>query len=115
MQAEISPLVTVPKIGVVSVGLVAKHNNPDPVSFEITPASSAEVVAANCANVPDVTASPPPRVVSASGRVYVLVVAVVSPDNSKTAILVLSAESLMNRALSNTLIVGVVRVLFVIV
>ena len=39
------PLVGVPKRGVVSVGDVAKTRSPEPVSSEITPASSDEVVA----------------------------------------------------------------------
>ena len=45
-----------PKDGVVSVGEVLNTNAPDPVSSLITPASCAEVVAANCASVPLVAA-----------------------------------------------------------
>ena len=44
----------VPKFGVVKTGFVANTANPVPVSSDNTPANSAEVVAANCANVPPV-------------------------------------------------------------
>lgn len=47
--------------GVVSVGEVPNTSAPDPVSFEITPSSSAEVVAANCASVPEVSANVVPQ------------------------------------------------------
>ena len=50
--------VATPIFGVVSVGLVANTRAPEPVSSEITPANCAEVVAANCANVPDVKPRP---------------------------------------------------------
>ena len=39
--------VATPNTGVTSVGEVAKTSRPEPVSSEITPASSADVVAAN--------------------------------------------------------------------
>jgi hypothetical protein len=42
--------------GLLSVGLVPNTSAPLPVSSEITPASCAEVVAANCASVPVVAA-----------------------------------------------------------
>src|SRR3989344_1014165 len=44
--------VATPKTGVTKVGVSAKTKAPDPVSSEITPSSSAEVVAANWARVP---------------------------------------------------------------
>ena len=52
----ISPLaVTVPvKVGVAIVGLVPNTNTPEPVSSDITPASSEDVVAANTDNLSDV-------------------------------------------------------------
>ena len=43
-----------PSTGVVSVGDVAKTSEPDPVSSLITPASSAELVAANALSLLDV-------------------------------------------------------------
>ncbi len=52
----------VPNAGVVKVGEVPKTNEPDPVSFEITPASCAEVVDANCESGLVVKASPVPPV-----------------------------------------------------
>ena len=48
--------VAAPIFGVVIVGELANTNAPEPVSSEITPASCAEVVAANWASVPDVAA-----------------------------------------------------------
>ena len=36
-----------PRVGVTRVGLLAKTKEPEPVSSEITPANSEEVVAAN--------------------------------------------------------------------
>ena len=50
----------VPRAGVTRVGLLANTRAPLPVSSLITPASCADVVAENCARVPDVRASPPP-------------------------------------------------------
>ena len=50
--------VATPIDGVVSVGLVANTRAPEPVSSEITPASCADVVAANCASVAAVVAIP---------------------------------------------------------
>jgi len=44
-------------IPVTIVGLVAKTSDPVPVSSEITPSNSAEVVAANCESLPVVTAT----------------------------------------------------------
>ena len=67
--------VGVPKFGVTRVGLVAKTNAPEPVSSEITPANSAEVVAANVLNLLLVRATVP----VASGMVRVRVVPVVMP------------------------------------
>ncbi len=52
--------VAAPSTGVTSVGVFAKTSAPLPVSSEITPSNCSEVVAANCASVPDVSASPPP-------------------------------------------------------
>ena len=52
--------VATPRTGVTRVGLVANTSDPDPVSSLITPFNSSDVVAANCASVPDVRASPPP-------------------------------------------------------
>jgi oxygen-dependent protoporphyrinogen oxidase len=49
----------VPRIGVTSVGLVANTNAPDPVSSEITPASSLDDVAANALNLFEVRATVP--------------------------------------------------------
>src|SRR3990167_10591418 len=49
-----------PSVGVVNAGDVPNTNNPLPVSFEITPASCAEVVAANCESGSVVKASPLP-------------------------------------------------------
>ena len=46
--------VATPSDGVVKLGEVANTSAPDPVSSEITPASCAEVVAANWAKVPPV-------------------------------------------------------------
>jgi len=43
----ITPEAGVPSAGVTNVGEVANTNDPDPVSSEITPANSADVVAAN--------------------------------------------------------------------
>jgi hypothetical protein len=40
------PLAGVPRAGVISVGELAKTSAPDPVSSEMTPANSADVVAA---------------------------------------------------------------------
>ena len=51
-------------IEVVKAGEVPKTDSPDPVSSLSTPASCAELVAANCANVPEVSASPPPAALS---------------------------------------------------
>lgn len=48
-----------PRIGVTNVGVFAKTTLPLHVSSLITPANCAEVVAANCASVPEVRASPP--------------------------------------------------------
>jgi len=45
--------VATPSVGVVNEGDVANTRAPVPVSSDITPASCAEVVAANWANVPD--------------------------------------------------------------
>lgn len=50
----------VPRAGVTSVGELANTSAPLPVSSLITPASCAEVVAANCDNGLLVRASPPP-------------------------------------------------------
>jgi len=50
----------VPRSGVISAGESLNTSNPEPVSFEITPASCAEVVAANWSNPFEVRASPPP-------------------------------------------------------
>ena len=52
--------VAAPSTGVTRVGLVANTRDPDPVSSLITPFSSSDVVAANCASVHDVSASHPP-------------------------------------------------------
>lgn len=54
------PLVGVPSNGVVKVGLVAKTKAPVPVSSEMTPASCADVVAANWLRLPPVYATVPP-------------------------------------------------------
>ena len=59
VQFDSVPLVGVPSIGVTRVGLVANTRLPEPVSSEITPANCADVVAANCPNVPPVTAIVP--------------------------------------------------------
>ena len=45
------PLEGVPRTGVTSVGLVANTSAPEPVSSEITPANSEDVVAANALNL----------------------------------------------------------------
>ena len=58
------------------VGEVAKHKAPLPVSFEIIPANSAEVVEANEESLSLVSAIVP----LASGIVSVRVVAVVIPE-----------------------------------
>ena len=58
----------VPRIGVTSVGVLAKTNAPVPVSSEITPASSLDDVAANALNLLAVKATVP----AASGRLIVL-------------------------------------------
>jgi hypothetical protein len=47
--------VATPSTGVTSVGVLANTNAPLPVSSEITPASSAEVVAASADNLSVVT------------------------------------------------------------
>jgi hypothetical protein len=51
LEVRVKPLIEVasaaPKVGVTSVGEVAKTRTPVPVSSEITPASWAEVVDAN--------------------------------------------------------------------
>ena len=52
--------VATPIFGVVSVGDVSNTNFPEPVSSEITPASSADVVAANTDNLFAVYATVPP-------------------------------------------------------
>ncbi len=49
----------VPKSGVVKAGDVANTNRPEPVSLEITPASSADVVAAKSLSLFDVVAKVP--------------------------------------------------------
>jgi hypothetical protein len=46
-----------PILGVVIVGEVPNTSDPVPVSSEITPASSEDVVAANCDNLPVVKAT----------------------------------------------------------
>ena len=43
--------VAAPMFGVTNVGVLANTKAPEPVSSEITPASSAEVVAANALNL----------------------------------------------------------------
>ena len=48
VKFEASPLAGIPKTGVIKVGLLLNTTNPVPVSFVITPANWAEVVAANC-------------------------------------------------------------------
>lgn len=48
-----------PRVGVVSVGEVANTSSPDPVSSEMTPASSAEVVAAKKLNLFELSATVP--------------------------------------------------------
>lgn len=48
-------------VGVVNVGDVPNTSEPDPVSFEMTPASCAEVVGANCDRLPLNGASPEPQ------------------------------------------------------
>jgi hypothetical protein len=45
------PELGVPNAGVTNVGLVLNTNKPDPVSSEITPANSDELVAANTDNL----------------------------------------------------------------
>jgi hypothetical protein len=83
------PLAGVPSAGVTSVGDVAKTSDPDPVSSEMTPANSAEVVAAKAESLLDVSATVP----LASGTVSVLVVAVVIPDSWNWSFLVVSRLS----------------------
>ena len=62
-----------PRVGVVRDGLVANTRAPDPVSSDITPANSEDVVAANCASVPPVVAIVPAcKVTFPSGNVTVL-------------------------------------------
>jgi hypothetical protein len=60
----VSPLIVVavaaPKAGVTKVGEVAKTRAPEPVSSDITPASSAEVVAANTDSLLAVYVTVPP-------------------------------------------------------
>ena len=60
----VAPLIVVAvaahSTGVTRVGLLANTKDPLPVSSLITPFNSSEVVAANCASVHDVRASPPP-------------------------------------------------------
>lgn len=53
------PEVGVPRMGVVSVGEVAKTKRPEPVSSEITPASSEDDVAANAESLFEVVANVP--------------------------------------------------------
>ena len=50
--------VATPSAGVTNVGVFANTSAPEPVSSEITPASCADVVAANCAKLPPVVAIP---------------------------------------------------------
>ena len=54
----ITPEAGVPRAGVTNVGEVANTNATEPVTSEITPANSAEVVAANCDRPLAVSASP---------------------------------------------------------
>lgn len=62
LEAVIAEAASVPvTVGPASVGLVPNTKAPEPVSFEITPASWALVVAANCASVPPVSANVAPH------------------------------------------------------
>jgi hypothetical protein len=60
----VSPLIVVavatPRTGVVNVGEVANTSNPEPVLSDITPASSADVVAANTDSLLAVYVTVPP-------------------------------------------------------
>lgn len=68
VNAPVLPLIGVPEIvppliaGVAIVGDVPNNKLPDPLSSETTPASCAEVVAANCDSGFDVNAFPAPHV-----------------------------------------------------
>jgi len=72
--------VATPMAGVTSVGVLANTKAPVPVSSEITPRSSAEVVAANTDNLSDVVVSVP--VVGSVSEVAPVVVKVseLAPD-----------------------------------
>jgi hypothetical protein len=76
--------VATPKEGVVKEGEVANTNNPVPVSSLITPANSAEVVAANCDNFPPVIAIVPDESVAVPPFGPVIVVAEVPALRSVT-------------------------------
>ena len=58
LAVMVKPLIVVaaaaPKIGVVRVGLAEKTREPEPVSSEMTPASSAEVVAEKAESLSEV-------------------------------------------------------------
>ncbi len=64
-----TPEVGVPNNGVTKVGEVANTAFPVPISSLITPANSAEVVAANCERGSVVRASPPPAASSKAGAI----------------------------------------------
>ena len=90
-----TPEAGVPRAGVTKVGEVAKTKAPDPVSFEITPRSCREVVAAKTLKLLAVKAMVPAR----SGKVQVrapdksalVIVPVLVPVPSKTVMAILFA------------------------
>ena len=83
------PLAGVPRAGVTKVGEVAKTAAPLPVSSDKTPLSCALVVAANCDNGFDVSASPPAGVSHAGALVPPVLVNTCPSDPlaSKTVVL----------------------------
>jgi hypothetical protein len=81
----------VPRLGVTSVGLVAKTSEPEPVSSEITPASSADVVAARADSLSVVTTK-----VLVDGIVVPLIdVAVATPSTGVTRVGLVSTTNLV--------------------
>jgi hypothetical protein len=86
-----TPDAGVPSAGVTKVGLVAKTSAPVPVSSEITPASSAEVVAARVDNLSVVTTK-----VLVDGIVVPLIdVAVATPSTGVTSVGLVSTTNLV--------------------
>jgi len=76
------PLCGVPRTGVTRVGVLAKTRDPEPVSSEITPASSAEEVAANA----EILLSVVTRVLLLGMLVPLMLVAVATPSTGVTSV-----------------------------